>query len=142
MSQSTQNPELKPVPSPIEFEETFEFGGVEVPFDSSEYETAKRFEEGIERMREEQKLIPKDGSLSDAIGAFCKVYEHLIDGMFGEGVFMKMCGGKYSMHITNQLYDKLISTINRQRIANESIKVGTATKYLPNRATRRAAAKK
>ncbi|MEG1892103.1 MAG: DUF6673 family protein [Clostridia bacterium] len=142
MSQSTQNPENKPCSSPFEFEETFEFGGVEVPFDSSECETAKRFEDGIERMREEQKLIPKDGSLSDAIGAFCRVYEHLIDGMFGDGTYMKMCGGKYSMHVTNQLYNKLISAINCQRIANESIKAGAAMKYLPNRSARRAAAQK
>ena len=141
MSQSTQNTEINSV-SPLEFAPTFEFGGVEVPFDSSEYETAKRFEDGIARMREEQKQMRKDGALSDAIIGFCKIYEHLIDGMFGDGVYMKMCGGKYSMHVTNQLYDKLIGTINQQRIANESIKAGMATKYLPNRAARRAAAKK
>lgn len=142
MSQTTQNTQIPTNAKAPVFFDTFEYGGVIVPFDSTEYETAKRFEEGILRMQEDFKAVKKDGALCEVIKSTCKVYERFVDSLFGEGTFMKMCGGKYSNHITNELYDRLIETMTRQRIANESIKVGMAAKYLPNRAARRAADKK
>lgn len=120
------------------FDASFEFGGVKVEFDSSDLETMQKFEKAIAKMAIDEKALKKDGTASERILSYCKLFEDLIDSMFGEGVFLKMCGGKYSAFQANQLYTKLLNVIERQGAANAALQVGIAQKYMPNRAARRA----
>ena len=119
------------------FGSTFAFNGVEVPFDGTDMETLQRFEEGIEGLKTDEAARPKDGKASVVALEFCKMYEHFIDHVLGEGTFLQMCGGKYSMAMSQQLYAAFLETMTGQAQSFQAIKAGIAKQYLPNRAARR-----
>lgn len=134
--------QLKPENNSYVFEPVFTYNGVTVPYDSTDYETMQRYEEGVAQMAADKKKIKKDGKVSETVLSYCKVYEPFFDHLFGEGMFLKLCGGKYSMARTDEMYKAFLDTVNAQRIARQAVMAGIKKDYLPNRAARRAAAKK
>jgi hypothetical protein len=124
------------------FQPVFAHNGIEYPFDSTDVDTMEIYEECVAHMNEDKKKIPKDGAASVRIRAYCAVYERFFDALFGEGAFLKLCGGKYSMYLADELLRAFLKCVNDQRMARESMMQGLAPQYMPNRAERRAAGKK
>jgi hypothetical protein len=127
---------------PYVFLPTFSYGGIEVPFDSTDFDTMEKYEAAVAQMQAEKTAIPKDGPTSGIVKAYCLVHARFFDALFGEGTFLQMCGNKYSMYLSDDLLRAFLSCMDQQRMARQAMAMGTAAKYLPNRAARRAPDKK
>ena len=118
---------------------TWEINGVSFELDLTDADDLERYENALEKLREAEHNIKKDGKESELIRAFCKMLADFFDAVLGEGASAKIFEGKKtSVAVYLETYDNFLDFANTQKAG---IKERFA-KYNPNRQQRRVAAKK
>lgn len=120
---------------------TWEINGHSFVLDLEDAETAERYENAFDKMAEAEKLLPKDGKMSVRIRAYCDLFKSLYDDIFGPGSGEKILGNKDNTRICNEVYDHFLAFVVKQRDSSAATTTALVSKYSPNRAQRRAAAK-
>jgi hypothetical protein len=120
----------------------WEINGHAFELDLEDAETAERYEAAFDKMEKEEKAMAKDGRLSEKIRAYCKLFENLYDNLFGVGSGKLILGDKPSTRTCNEVYDNFLSFVAAQKEQTLAYQNSMVSKYSPNRAQRRAAAKK
>lgn len=122
-----------------EIKTAFQYNGAEYEFDVRDADDAEKFEEAIERMKDEEKDVPKTGKTSDIIRAQCKMLKNFFDLCLGEGAGVAICTEKSNIHTHYDAYEQFLLFVRAQKEDILSAK-NTFAKY-SNRQQRRAAAK-
>lgn len=120
----------------------WEINGKTYELDLEDAETAERYESAFEMMDKEEKQMPKDGKPSERIRSYCKLFENLYDRIFGDGSGKAILGDKANTRICNEVYDDFLRFVSFQKQESLAFQNSLVSKYSPNRAQRRAAAKK
>lgn len=120
---------------------TWEINGLSLELDLEDANAAERYEDAFDKMDQEEKQLPKDGKLSAQIRAYCQLFVNLYDRIFGEGTGHVILGDAANTRICNDVYDKFLAFVSAQRTASSDQMNTIISKYSPNRAQRRAAAK-
>lgn len=118
----------------------FKYNGAEYECDVRDADTSERFEDAVEKMKEEEKNLPKTGKTSELIRAHCKLIKDFFDRVLGEGAGNALCTEKSNVSKCYAAYEAFLEVIRLQKddIVNSK---NTFSKY-SNREQRRAAAKK
>lgn len=120
----------------------WEINGLTYELDLEDADTAERYESAFDLMEKEEKQMPKDGKNSEKIRAYCKLFENLYDRIFGKGSGKAILGEKANTRICNEVYDAFLNFVATQKSESLAFQNSMVNKYSPNRAQRRAAAKK
>lgn len=120
----------------------WEVNGKTYELDLEDADTAELYESAFDLMDKEEKQMPKDGKPSERIRAYCKLFENLYDRIFGEGSGKAILGEKANTRICNEIYDDFLNFVATQKQETLAFQNSMVNKYSPNRAQRRAAAKK
>lgn len=121
---------------------TWEINGLSLTLDLTDADVMERYEDALETMQKEENSIPVDGRASERIRAGCNMFRKLFDRVFGDGTAEKIFAGMpTSLDVYVGVYDNFVDFVSVQ--LNESNKYLTdhISKYTPNRAQKRAAAK-
>lgn len=119
----------------------WEINGKIYELDLEDADTAERYESAFEMMEQEEKQLPKDGKTSEIIRAYCKLFENLYDRLFGDGCGKEIIGEKANTRTCNEVYDDFLRFVSFQKQESLAFQNSLVSKYSPNRAQRRAAAK-
>ena len=120
----------------------WEINGKAYELDLQDAETAELYEEVFEQLGKEEKTLPKDGKPSVRIRAYWQLFVNLFDRLFGEGSGIAIVGEKANVRICNEVYDDFLAFVSKQKQESVDYQNSIVSKYSPNRAQRRAAAKK
>lgn len=120
----------------------WEINGKAYELDLQDAETAELYEEVFEQLGKEEKTLPKDGKPSVRIRAYWQLFVNLFDRLFGEGSGIAIVGEKANVRICNEVYDDFLAFVSKQKQDSVDYQNSIVSKYSPNRAQRRAAAKK
>ena len=117
---------------------TWECNGLAVELDLEDYDDNKRYLEAFKEMDKEEKAIRKDDVSHEVIKAYCDMFYHLFDRLFGAGTGNKLFGGKYNARVCDEVYTDFLRFVEAQKEASSQRKLAFAKKYTPkNRARRR-----
>lgn len=119
----------------------WEINGQTFELDLEDADTAERYEEAFYKMEAEEKQMTKVGKLSEKIRAYSKLFENLYDRLFGEGSGKAILGEKANTRTCNEIYDSFLNFVSTQKSQSLEQQNSMVSKYSPNRAQRRAAAK-
>ncbi len=121
----------------------WEINGISLPLDLEDAEVMERYETAFDAMADEEKTIRIDGRASGRIRAYCMLYRNLFDHLFGAGTSDKIFVGKpMSAAVHEEAYASLLDFVKAQTAASTERRNAILKKYQPNRAQKRAAAKK
>lgn len=114
-----------------------EINGVVLEIDMEDVDFLEKLENAFEKMGEEESAAQKIGKQSDIARAYCKMFYHLFDNVFGEGTGQKIFAGKNNLRIIDETYEKFISICAEQTQDSQKRKEKIVAKFQPNRAQRR-----
>jgi hypothetical protein len=117
------------------------YNGVELTLDIQDVETIERYEDAFAALDIEEKAIPKDGKKSVQIRAYCRMFRNLFNALFGEGTDTKMFGEKDNAREMTECYEAFLQFVSNQHAGLAEAQSRIVTRFSPNRAQRRAAAK-
>lgn len=120
----------------------WEVNGHSFELDLQDVEVAERYEEAFDKMSEEEKAMPKDGKTSERIRAYYQLFVNVFDRIFGDGSGIKILGEKANTRICNERYSEFLQFVADQTADVRRQSNDLVSKYSPNRAQRRASAKK
>lgn len=132
---------VTPFKKPDESLTHWSYNGVELTLDIQDVDTIERYEAAFDALSEEEKQIPKDGRKSIQIRAYCRMFRNLFNALFGEGTDTKMFGEKDNAREMTECYENFLQFVVNQHAALAETQSRILTRYSPNRAQRRAAAK-
>lgn len=89
-------------------ETVFRNNGREYEFDMRDAADAAKYEDAIERLKEMEKAIPKDGRASDLLIAHCEMIRAFFDTCFGEGAGVMICGDKFNVSNHYDAYERFV----------------------------------
>lgn len=118
----------------------FKRNGAEYEFDVRDADTAEKFENAVDKMRDEEKNIPKAGKASEIIRQQCKMIKNFFDNCLGEGAGVALCTEKSNISEHYDAYESFLLMVRSQKDDVLSAK-NTFAKY-SNRQQRRAAERK
>lgn len=121
----------------------WEINGCSLPLDLEDAEAMERYEAAFDKMAEEEKTIPKDGRQSARIRAYCVLYHHLYDNIWGEGTAERIFKGKpMNTAVYDDVYYSFLDFVRAQTVNAAQKRAEKLDKYRPNRAQKRAAKRK
>ena len=96
--------------------------GVELEFDLLDYETAKAYEEALERVQKESALCQKKKaiSVSASIKEQCEMVNRFFDKVFGAGTSQAIFGGKMNLNVAIEAFEAVIEEAAHQKEAFSS----------------------
>ena len=109
--------------------------------DMNDVSVMERYENAFEIMEAEEKKIPIDGKVSARSRATCDLFRHLFDNIFGEGTADTIFGSRYNVREAMEVYESFLEFVANQQSGIEETTNRLITRFTPNRAQRRAAAK-
>lgn len=118
----------------------YKLNGVEVDIDMEDYEFQQKYEKAFSQMDKEEKEIQKTGKLSEITKAYCNMFYHLFDNLFGEGFGEKLFKGKFNTRVVEETYEEFLNICKEQIITSNKRKANITNKYAvnkPNREQRR-----
>lgn len=115
----------------------YEINGVILEIDMEDVDFLEKLENAFEKMDEEEKNVQKIGKQSDIARAYCEMFYHLFDNIFGEGTGQEIFDGKNNLRITDETYEKFVSICAEQTRDSQKRKEKIVAKFQPNRAQRR-----
>lgn len=123
-------------------QKTWDINGVSLVLDLEDADVLERYENAFDSMAEEELKIPKDGKASARIRAYCEMYRHLYDRIFGDGTAEKIFEGQpMSAEVYDGAYESFLDFVRTQMIENARQRSERISRYRPNRAQKRAAKK-
>lgn len=116
---------------------TWEYNGVKLEVDLQDADFAERYEKAFNRMGEDEKKVPKDGTNSELIRAYCSLFYHLFDDIYGEGTSERLFGGKKNAGMCDEAYGAFIQAAQQCNADAAQRRNAFYSKYAPNRDQRR-----
>lgn len=140
------NIEAEPVEADVREADTgddvtvWRYNGFEFSFDVGDADDAAHFEECMYRFADSEKAQPKDGTMSERIIAYDKMFRVMFDDVFGEGAGDDILGEKRNMRNCDKAYESLLNFIEGQNADFVRTRAALAARYSAptNRAQRRA----
>lgn len=120
---------------------TWNINGFSFELDLQDVESVERYEEAFDKMGEEEKKIPQDGKTSAHLKAYCTMFRHLFDNLFGEGSANKILGEKDNTRVATEAYESFLAFAAAQQTPIIEAQNRIMNRYSPNRAQRREAAR-
>lgn len=120
------------------------YNGIELELDLGDADTMDLTDNAFEEMGKYEKALKKDGPSADFIRAYCKMYENLFDTIFQkQGTYARLTGGKtHNINVAHDVYEAFLDFVKEQSDSMVQRRNAVSAKYSPNRAQRRAQAKK
>lgn len=115
----------------------WQYNGYEFELDITDADDAARFEEAMQQLDAAEKSLKKDGTLSERIVAYDKMFRDLYDFLFGSGAGDDILGEKRSMTNCQNSYESLLDYINQQSVTMSERQAALVDRYSGNRAQRR-----
>ncbi len=116
----------------------WEINGVSLELDLQDVEQSRTYEKAFELMGEDEKNIPKNGSLADVLLAKCNMFRHLYDNLFGEGTSEQIFGKRNHQGEMMEAYESFLNFVAKQSAEILDADNQFASRFNPNRAQRRA----
>lgn len=117
------------------------FRGIELDFDVFDAETADDYEKAVKEIQKMAVKKPGD-SLGDTIRKQCNSVFNFFDSLFGDGFHKEIFGEKTNLVECIEAFKEFNQIVNEQKKALEfTVQEISAQNVMPNRATRRAAAR-
>ena len=122
----------------------WEINGLSLELDLDDADVMERYEKAFDIMSAEEKALPKDGKGSEQIRAYCNMFRHLYDNIFGEGTAEKIFNGiPTSASAYDDIYFSFLDAVKRIKTETIQSRADRLAKYRPaNRQQKRAVAKK
>ena len=121
----------------------WEINGLSLELDLEDVETLERYEDAFAEMAEKEKSIPKDGKKSEIIRAYCELYHHLYDRLFGEGTSDKIFAGvRLNAEAYDNVYFSFLEFAHNQVTLSSERKAKALMRYKPQNRQQRRAVKK
>lgn len=103
----------------------FKWNDVELEIDLEDVEFQEKYEKAFERMEADEQKVKVIGKLSELTRAYCDLFYHLFDDIFGSGTGDKLFQGKKNSRLVEECYTAFIShckkdvvEINKKRTAS------------------------
>lgn len=109
--------------------------GVELTFDANDADDAERFENAVEKLKNDEKF-PRVGKNSEIIRRYCQLFRDFFNGIFGNGTAEKI-GIKDNARICNCIYEDFLLFVKNQKDSNEDFAKRMASITATNREQRR-----
>ena len=93
----------------------YERNGAKYDFDVRDADISEAFEKALEKMRETEKTLPKEGKGSVIIRAQCKMLKTFFDDLFGEGAGVAICTEKDNVSVCYSAYTDLLAVARTQK---------------------------
>lgn len=87
----------------------WKWNDVELEIDMEDAEFQERYEKAFETMQEEEKRVKNIGKYSEMTRAYCEMFYHMFDTIFGEGTGDKLLGGKKNSRIVDDCYKSFLT---------------------------------
>ncbi|MBE6825844.1 MAG: hypothetical protein E7511_03040 [Ruminococcus sp.] len=121
----------------------WEINGVSLTLDLEDADVLERYEDAFASMEREEMHLPKDGKASARIRAYCEMYRHLYDHIFGDGTAEKIFAEKpVNAAVYDEVYGCFLEFVRTQLTESAKRRGEALGKYRPNRAQKRATLKK
>lgn len=120
----------------------WDYNGLQFEIDMQDVDFAKKYKQVFDKMGQDASAIPKTGESAEIVEAYVEMYEGMFNGLFGVDTARSLTGGKRSATRLEEAYDSMLSFIAEQNASVQSKRTDMISRYSPNRATRRAEAKK
>lgn len=120
---------------------TWNINGHSFHIDLQDVDATERYEAAFEKMGEEEKSIPQEGKASVRLRAYCTMFRNLFDNLFGPGSADKIFGTTNNAKIMTEVYEDFLNFVDGQQAAAVEVQNRIVTRFSPNRAQRREAAK-
>lgn len=95
----------------------WKWNDVELVIDMEDLDFQERYENAFEIMEEEEKEVKKAGRLSELTRAYCDMFYHLFDHIFGEGTGEKLFQGKRNARMVDDCYESFLGCCQKDVIA-------------------------
>lgn len=118
----------------------FQYNGVEYEVDVRDADTSEKFEDAVEKMKEEEANLPKTGKSSELIRSHCKLIKDFFDRVLGEGAGNAVCTEKSNISLCYAAYEAFLEVVRSQK--DDIVRARNTFGKYSNREQRRAAAKK
>lgn len=115
----------------------FRHNDFEGEFDIFDADSAELLEKSMAQLREDEKDLPKTGSISDIVRSQCKWLRDFFDRIFGEGAGTKICGLRDNFNICRDAYVTFLDFVEIQKQAYVNSANAVRSKYSANRVKRR-----
>lgn len=115
----------------------FQYNDFSAEYDVFDADSAAAFETAMDKMREAEKAMPKDGKISTLVRAQCGMLRDFFDDVFGAGSGVKICGEKDTFSNCKNAYMTFLGFVDAQKADYLNDVNETRNKYSANRAQRR-----
>lgn len=110
----------------------WEINGVELELDLEDIEVMERYENAFGIMAEEEKSIPEKGKSSQKGRAYCEMFHHLYNNIFGDGTAEKIFANtKMHTGIYLDIYENFLEFVEMQKVKIAQGRAERIAKYLP-----------
>jgi len=122
----------------------WEINGLSLEFDIEDLETAERYENAFAIMGEEEKQIAElGGKISDRIRAYCNLYLHLFENLFGkETAGQIFANQRMNARIYEEIYLSFLRFVQDSALNTADRRKENLSTLGTNRAQKRAMKKK
>lgn len=113
------------------------YGGCALELDMTDVEMVERYENVFKRVEEAQKALPKEGTHSEILRAYCRMLREVFDGLFGPGTSQQLFGKRNNARVMTEAYEDFLAFVNKQANGLGELQNRITARYSPNRAQRR-----
>lgn len=121
---------------------TWEYNGVSLELDMDDIETAERYQAAFDAMLETYQEPAEGTGTVERLRKYCEAIRFLFDRIFGDGTATKLMGERLHIGACEDAYDSFLTFVQQQTTDRTARHIQMIRKYAPNRAQKRAAAKK
>ena len=107
----------------------WKWNDVELEIDMEDVEFQERYEKAFEVMEDEEKKVKKIGKLSEMTRAYCDMFYHMFDSIFGEGTGDKLLGGKKNSRIVDDCYESFLKCCKQEVITSNKNRASRYQKF-------------
>lgn len=116
----------------------WKYNDVELKLDLAEASDAQKYDECFRALDADEKGFSRDLPNYQIIRNYCGLYKKLFDGLFGEGTYEKLSGGRTeNINVAHDIYDDFLCFARAQSESILDTKNRFTGKYSPNRVQRR-----
>lgn len=138
----SQNNSVEMGDKPVKDLTAWEINGHTFCLDMQDVDTLEAYEKAFKDMEVREKALPKDGPASQRVRAYCVMFRELFNRIFGDGADVKIFGEKNNACHMTEVYESFLEFVTAQTAEVAEVQARVVNRFTPNRAQRRAQAKK